>query len=251
MPKVSVIISTYNDAVLLPKALDSVLAQSFSDFELLVFNDASTDATAQILADYQKKDARVIPTTNKTRLGLTANLNAGLQAGVGRYVARLDSDDEWVDSKKLQKQLDFLEQNPKFGLVGTWAEFVGMDNKKLYDFKPPLIDAKIRKQLLLRNCFVHSSIMAQRQLLLQAGGYSPIEQYVEDYGLWLRVGHVSNLANLPEIMVRYRVNPLGITRTKNLAQAKAAFALIKTQKNNYPGFFQAAIKWTLKILITR
>jgi glycosyltransferase involved in cell wall biosynthesis len=249
MPKISVIISTYNDAALLPKAIDSVLAQSFGDFELLVFNDASTDNTELILKDYQKKDSRIIITGNKITLGLTANLNAGIHQAMGEYIARIDSDDEWIGTNKLQKQLDFLEANPKVGLVGTWAEFTAMDGKKLYDFKPPTEDARIRKQLLLRNCFVHSSIMARRSLVIQAGSYSPIEQYVEDYGLWLRLGRVSGLANLPQIMVRYRVNPSGITRTKNLAQAKAALSLIKRQKNNYPGFLKAWVKWIVQIFI--
>jgi len=132
MPKISVIISTYNDAALLPKAIDSVLAQSFGDFELLVFNDASTDNTELILKDYQKKDSRIIITGNKITLGLTANLNAGIHQAMGEYIARIDSDDEWIGTNKLQKQLDFLEANPKVGLVGTWAEFTAMDGKNCH-----------------------------------------------------------------------------------------------------------------------
>ena len=250
MLKVSVIMSTYNNAPLLAEAVESVLGQSFGDFEFLVFNDASTDNTEEILKEYQKKDSRVIITSNKSTLGLTANLNAGLSLATGEYIARIDSDDEWINKDKLQKQIDFLEANKKIGLVGTWAEFVGMDGKKVYDFKPPTEDAKIRKEFLLHNCFVHSSIVARKRLMIEAGSYNPNEQYVEDYGLWLRLGRVAQLANLPQIMVRYRVNPSGITRTKNLVQRKAAFALIKSQKHYYPGFLKAAIKWLVQILVT-
>lgn len=250
MPKVSVIISTYNDAAFLGEAVESVLGQSFDDFELLVVDDASTDNTKNILENYRLKDSRVVFWSNQTNLGLTKNLNAALAGAKGEYIARLDSDDLWSDKAKLQKQADFLNKNPDYCLVGTWAGVFGADNAKLYDLKYPATDLDIRKQLLRHNCFVHSGILARKANILAAGGYDTNRQYIEDYALWMKLGLSARLANLPEIMVRYRVNKSGVTQTKNKEQIKAALSLIKEYKGVYPQYTGALFKWSLQYILS-
>jgi glycosyltransferase involved in cell wall biosynthesis len=241
--------STYNDARFLPQALDSALGQSFGDFELLVVNDNSSDQTDAVLRAYQKKDARIIFWTNPVNLGLTENLNAGLKRASGEYIARLDSDDFWTNKNKLQKQVEFLDRNPDCCLVGTWAEVYGSGNKKLYDLKYPAEDLKIRRQLLRHNCFVHSSVLIRKANILAAGSYDPNWQYIEDYALWLKLGLKAKFANIPEIMVRYRVNYFGVTRTKNKQQIRAVLSLIKEYKSEYPQYTRALFKWTLQYYI--
>lgn len=250
MPKVSVIMSTFNDADYLPAAINSVLGQTFGDFELLITDDASTDATAEVLKKYQIRDNRITSWRNNNQLGLTANLNVMLAKVQGEFIARLDSDDEWIDSNKLKQQVEFLQNHPACALVGAWAEVVTDDGKKLYNFQPPAQDQSIKNQILWRNCFVHSSILARKQNITQAGGYDIKQTYIEDYALWLKLGLAGELANLPQVMVRYRVNQKGVTQSKNLEQIKGALALIGAYKKRYPGFVKAKVKWLFQYLFT-
>jgi glycosyltransferase involved in cell wall biosynthesis len=242
--------STYNDAQFLPQALNSALGQGFSDWELLVVNDASSDDTEKILQDYRSRDARINFWTNPSQKGLIANLNFALVKAQGELVARLDSDDSWLDTNKLQKQLDFLNRNPEYCMVGAWAEVIGQDGKKLYNFMPPGQDQDIRKEILSHNCFVHSAILARKKNIIEAGGYDPEQKYVEDYALWLKMGTAAKFANLPEILVQYRINSAGITQTKNIQQISAALALVEAFKTRYPGQFKAKIKWRLQRLLS-
>jgi glycosyltransferase involved in cell wall biosynthesis len=251
MPKVSVIMSTYNDAKFLPQSVESVLGQSFGDFEFLIVDDASPDNTKSILERYGQKDSRIIHWTNQTNLGLTKNLNTAIQKARGEYIARLDSDDAWSDANKLKKQIDFLEQNRDYCLVGSWAEAFSDDTKKRFTIRYPASDSQIRGQLLWHNCFVHSSIMARKQNILTAGGYDLNQQYIEDYALWLRLGLESKFANLPEIMVRYRINSVGITRKKNQEQIRNILPLIKSYKGKYKQYGAAVIKWHLQYLLSK
>lgn len=241
---------TYNNAAFLPAALESVLRQSFGDWELLVINDASSDNTDDILEIFKNKDRRIFVWNNQANRGLTRNLNFALGKAKGQYIARLDSDDIWSDNRKLQKQADFLNHNPGCCLVGSWAEAFGADNKKSFAIKYPTADREIRGQLLLRNCFVHSSILARKASLLAAGGYDLKWQYIEDYALWMKLGLSGSLANLPEIMVRYRLNNVGITRTKNSGQIRNVLSLIKQYGSSYPGYKMSVCKWYLQYALS-
>ena len=149
MPKVTIIMSSYNNAVYLPDALESALGQSFNDWELLVVNDNSSDGTKDILETYKNKDSRIIIWTNQTNQGLTKNLNTALDKAQGEYIARLDSDDIWSDKQKLEKQVDFLNKNPNCCLVGTWAQAFGGKGKKLFTIS----QAPIRKSAA-NYCFI-------------------------------------------------------------------------------------------------
>lgn len=250
MPKISVLMSTFNDAKFLSESVSSIIGQSFGDWELLIINDASNDNTETILNDYHNRDVRINFWTNSSQKGLVANLNFALAKASGEFIARLDSDDLWSDKNKLQKQLDFLNDRPEYCMVGGWAEVVGLDNKELYKFTPPAQDENIRKEILSHNCFVHSSILAKKKNILDAGGYNPEQKYVEDYALWLKMGLAAKFANLPEVLVRYRVNPGGITQTKNSSQISSALALVNAYKTAYPGAFKAKLKWRLQELFS-
>ena len=249
MPKVSIILPVHNAEATLPAAISSVLRQDFLDWELLIIDDGSTDGSKSLIEDRLPQEPRIKLITNNQNLGLVATLNKGLGAAMGEYVARIDADDEWVLKNKLKGQVEFLENNPKVGLVGTWAQVVAPDNRPLYQFKPPAKDHFIRKQILSHNCFVHSSILASRNLIMQAGGYSSQELHVEDYGLWLRMGKLSQLANLPQIMVSYRANPAGVTQQNNRAQVAAALKLISEHRKDYPNYLFAVLKWRLQKIL--
>lgn len=250
VPKVSIIMSTYNNAAFLPGAFESVLGQSFAAWELLVINDNSSDSTKDILETFKNRDGRIIIWSNQANQGLTKNLNSGLSRATGDYIARIDSDDVWSDPHKLQKQVDFLNENPSYGLVGSWAEAFASGNKKSFTLRYPTVDNKIREELLLHNCFVHSSILARKANILAVGGYDLNWQYIEDYALWMKLGLGAKFANLPEIMVRYRVSSHGITGTKNKEQIRNALSLIKRYKRNYPRFYAGFFKWSLQYVLS-
>jgi hypothetical protein len=150
----------------------------------------------------------------------------------------------------LEKQVDFLNANSNFALVGTWARVCSADGKKLYDFKPPKDDLGIRKEILVHNCFMHSSILVKKDALKNAGGYNPNQKHMEDYSLWLNLGKLHKFGNIPEIMLSYRVNRFGITQTKNKEQIKSVLNLIKEYKNIYPGYYKALFKWSLQYVLS-
>lgn len=249
MPKVSIILPVHNGGNSLKQAIGSVLAQDFLDWELIVINDGSSDNSWEVVQGFQK-DPRIKLLNHFKNLGLIQSLNDGLQVASGEYLARIDSDDLWTDSSKLSKQVDFLDSHPEVGLLGSWARCVDQKGKKLFQIKPPEKDGDVRKQILLHNCFVHSSILARIKLLRNFGGYSANDSHIEDYSLWLQLGKVARFWNLPEIMVNYRLNLTGITQTKNLQQIRAVLRLIRQYRHNYPNFFRAWLKWTAQLIIT-
>lgn len=246
MPKVSIILPVYNGAQYLEQAMASVIKQSFLDFELIAINDGSSDNSAGILEQWRQKDPRIKIINHTQNLALVATLNEGLAAANGMFIARIDCDDTWNSGTKLQKQVDFLEKHQDYALVGTWAEMIDGNGMFAYNFTPPSEDSQIRRQLLWHNCFVHSSILARKDVMLKAGGYSPKQRYLEDYGLWLRMGLIAKLANIPEVLVRYRLSSGGVTQTHNKEQIRAALALVREFKNKYPGFLRAWLKWNLQ-----
>lgn len=239
----------YNDAVHVQKAVESVLAQSFFDFEFVIINDCSTDNSGAIIQDYARKDPRIIYLVNNENRGVTDSLNRGLEAAQGEYIARIDSDDYWVDADKLKKQVNWLNENKNGGLCGTFAEAINEDGGHLFEIIYPVKNDEIKKQMLRRNCFVHSSVMFRKDLAARCGFYSAVEKYVEDYGLWLRIGEIAELANLPEICLAYRINRSGITQKYNTAQIKANLRLIYQHRIFYPNFFLGWIRWTTRLVL--
>lgn len=112
--------STYNDGTFISECIDSVINQDYQDFEFIIINDASTDDTDELIKSYS--DERIVYVKNDSNKGLVRNLNKGLELAKGEYVARIDSDDKWLDTAKIMSQVDFLEANPDYGLVGSSAK---------------------------------------------------------------------------------------------------------------------------------
>jgi glycosyltransferase involved in cell wall biosynthesis len=211
MTLVSVILPVRNGAADLPKAIDTILAQTFTDFELIVVNDGSTDGTAAVLDAIRDPRVRVVHQENA---GLARALNCGISLARGRYIARQDHDD-WAKPTRLEKQVTFMEANPDCALLGTCAEiWVGDEpTQRVHDF--PAEDAALRFELLFHNPFVHSSVMMRRSALDAVGGYSTdrARQPPEDYELWSRLARRYKVANLPERLTIYREVPASASRT--------------------------------------
>lgn len=209
MPKVSVILPVYNGERYLAEAIDSILGQTYRNFELIIINDGSRDGSAQRLVEFD--DPRIVY-LEQENMGLAATLNRGLSLARGEFIARQDQDDISL-SDRFAKQVAFLEKNPDYGMVGTWAEiFSECEAKKRYHYHP-VDNLELKLHLHFRNPFVHSSMMLRKQTVHDAGCYTtdPARQPPEDYELWSRMARHANIANIPQVLVRYREVETGMS----------------------------------------
>lgn len=244
--KISVLMSVYNDAQYIRGAIESVLKQSFHNWEFIIMDDASIDDTSNIIRDYTKKDKRLKYYKFQTNKGVPTCLNRGIKLSCGDFIARIDSDDLWLDSHKLQKQINFVEDHPDCGLVGTWTKVIDENDKDLYDLKYPTDDSIIRVQMLKHNCFISSSVLIRKKIAIKVGLYGITSRPAEDYGLWLKLGTVSQLFNIPEYMTGYRINPSGISQSTYKEQIHTSLRVIKENMKFYPHYNEAFILWNLR-----
>jgi glycosyltransferase involved in cell wall biosynthesis len=202
-PAVSVLLAVWNGAPQVREAVLSVVSQTRADFELIVVDDDSTDATPEILASFRDSRLSVV---RRARGGLTSALNAAIRLAQAPLVARLDADDIALPDR-LERQLAFLAAHSDVGLVGTAAREVDAAGREVAIVRPPADDAGIRRALIRRNPFVHSSIVMRRAAVEQAGGYDEAFPVAQDYDLWMRMSRVTRMANLQEPLVVRRLRP--------------------------------------------
>ena len=237
--KASIILPTFNRAHILPKAINSVLNQSFKDFELLIIDDGSTDGTEEIVKGFN--DKRIKYFKNKENLGIQKSLNIGLKMAQGKYIARIDDDVEWVDKDKLKRQVEFLDNNPDYFLVGTQAI---LERKKVVIHTNfPETDAAIREKLLFKNCFFHPSVVFLKEAALKVGGYdeTPASCHVEDYDLWLKIGTIGKFYNFSTFSVKTTFLETQISVRYLREQLKKNIYLIKKYRRFYPHYSKALI----------
>lgn len=242
---ITIIIATFNRSDLIEKAVNSVLDQSFLNWELLILDDNSTDDTGVVISHYLK-DSRIKYIKNPKRLGVSGNRNLGLRIARGEYIAILDSDDVWLDKTKLMKQYEILIKNNDVGLVGTFAIKRYPDGKEKYTTQnsDSLI---IRNNMLMKNQFIHSSVMYKKNLAID--GYDESLGLAEDWDLYLRIGQKSKLLNIPEYLTQYFVNPDGESVRKKIKMALIVDKLIQKYKSQYPNYFLARIKSYIRIFL--
>lgn len=209
-PKVTVLMSVYNGERFLSGALESILAQTWTDFEFLIINDGSTDGSREIILSYDDPRMRLVD--NPTNIGLTKSLNRGLELAQGSLIARQDQDDLSCPAR-LGKQVDFLNNHPEVALLGTRASLIDEWGRRVHN---PLTRRAttlrgIEWQFMVYNPFVHSSVMFRREVIwTKLGGYDESLER-QDYELWSRVAVACGVANLPEELVKFRIHPDSIT----------------------------------------
>jgi len=201
VPAVSVVMAVRDGATCIAAAVGSVLGQTDGDLELIVVDDGSTDATADLLAEIRDPRLRVIW---QPAAGLTRALNHGLSLARAELIARLDADDVALP-ERLARQRVFLTAYPDVGVLGTAAREVDAAGVPVGDVRPPRDDAAIRRALIRTNPFVHSSVMARRALLASVGGYDARVAVAQDYELWMRLAGLTRLANLEDVLVVRRL----------------------------------------------
>ncbi len=232
-PLVSVILSTRNRAATLGHAIDSVFQQTHDRVELVVVDDASDDETPRLLAE-RSDDVRLRCLRNEENRGLPASLNRGIALARGSYIARIDDDDHWTDPGKLAAQLAWMEAHPEGVLVGT--AYVDEWGRKTVN---PLSDRDIRRQMLMRCPFCHSSVLMRAEAVAQAGGYDATLPYAEDWELWMRLGRLGELGNLDRVtLVKARGDD---TLSERYFQRQLAMAsrFAAQHADGYPRAFRA------------
>lgn len=219
-PVVSVLMPAYNAAAYLAAAVESLLGQSFGDFELIVVDDGSTDATDEVLAGI--RDPRVVVHRQPENRGLVAALNLALVMARGRYIARQDADDLSLP-QRLAAQVEELDRRADLVLLGTAYQVIDSDCEVTACHRPPASDTEIRWQMLFHNAFAHSSVMIRRSAL-EAGGLRYEESRVpaEDYFLWSRLLELGRAGNLTEPMIQRRIHPHQISELRSDHQQEQA-----------------------------
>lgn len=202
-PIVSVIMAVYNGEPWIAEAIDSILGQTLTDFELIVVDDGSTDDTVRILG--QRGDRR-ITVLRQERGGQTAALNRGLRVARAPLLARLDADDVALPDR-LERQVAFLAADPDIGLLGTGCREIAPSGLVVRTVRPPADDATLRRRLIRANPFIHSSVMFRRSVVEATGVYDESFAVAQDYDLWLRMSGVTRMATVPEPLVLRRLAP--------------------------------------------
>lgn len=208
-PKISVVMPAYNAGRFIGEAIDSILRQTYDQFELIIINDGSVDDTAEIVRSFA--DARIRFTDKTRNSGLVAVRNLGMLLANGKYIALLDADDV-AYPERFFKQVDFLENNPEVAMIGSNMEIIDENGRLLKTIRYPATSARIPSELLFGNYFAQSAMMIRRDSL-------PTEMYrnfpgVEDYDLWIRIADTGKVWNLQETLVKYRTHDSGITQRK-------------------------------------
>ncbi len=207
-PLVTVLLPAYNAEDYINDSVDSVLQQTFTDFELLVINDGSTDRTGELLEAYNDERMTVVHQEN---MGLVKTLNKGIGLAKGKYIARFDADDICYPDR-FKKQIDFLTQNPEYIIVGGDADYTDEHNNFIFRFYiGQYEDEEIRATGFKHCSFVHSSVMVLKQALIDAGGYNERAITFEDHLLWRKISEFGKLKNIKEPLIRVRFNPASVT----------------------------------------
>lgn len=208
-PRVSVIIPAYNASETIREAIKSIQDQTFSDFEILVVDDASTDETAKIIEDIRSTDERVVLISNKYEKGIVGALNSGIESARGEFLARMDHDDLALP-QRFEKQVQYLTVNKNVGVVGSWVELFGKYNGVVWKFPD---DSDILKiTLLFYGALTHPSVMIRKQVLIDHNiKYDFAYQWTEDFDFFNNLAKVTDFGVVPEILLRYRTHEKNVS----------------------------------------
>ena len=204
LPLISVLMPVFNCRQTVAEAIESVLAQTLGDFELIAIDDGSTDDSARVISEIAARDARVRVIRQQNR-GVGAALNAALDLARGKFVARMDADDRTMPDR-FARQVAFLDEHPEVAVVGGWHRTFGGAENRVVEF--PTDPARLKATLLFRNAISHPTVMMRREELLANGWrYQNRPRFPEDYDLWVTIAQRRQLANLPVVLLDYRIWP--------------------------------------------
>lgn len=236
MPTLSVIMSVYNEPIAwIQQAVDSILNQSFSDFEfIVVLDNPNGNEQISLLEHYQKANSRIILLYNTENIGLAASLNRAIKTSSGRYIARMDADDIAM-SERFQRQLDYLNQHQDIQVCGTWAKRFGNLPRLSYKkFKFPVSPEETRIFSLFASPLVHPSVMARAEVMKKYM-YNSEQRKAQDYDLWCRlICNDINVVSLPLYLMKYRVTAKSLVK-ENLSKQEDVARTVRGCLLSYQG----------------
>jgi len=215
-PLVTVLMPVYNGEKYLKKSIESILNQTFKDFEFLVIDDGSTDKSVEIIKSFN--DTRIRLEHNKVNLGLIKTLNNGLVLSRGKYIARMDCDDISLP-KRLSAQVNFMEKHPEIGVCGSWVEVIGLEKKFINKY--PQKHEEARAYLLFNTPLAHPAVIIRKDVLERYHlKYDENYTHAEDYELWSRIIDHTKISNIPKVLLHYRMHPESVSKKNSSAQTE-------------------------------
>ncbi|HBE03003.1 MAG: hypothetical protein A2096_04770 [Spirochaetes bacterium GWF1_41_5] len=230
-PPVSIIMPVYNCGQYLTAAIESILKQKFTDFELLIIYDRSSDASDEIIDKYHKQDSRLRIHENRG-LGIISALNCGLDLAAGEFIARMDADDISLP-ERINSQYNLMKKNPECILCGTWYKYINEEDKVLSEIPLPEHDSEIKTLLAVSAVFAHGSVMFRRSALGNLRYSEAKPNFAEDYRLWTELAFRGRLAVIPEYLYHYREYSASLSQrvSRELASDTAAAGMEYLSKN--------------------
>lgn len=241
-PRISVVMPVYNAERYIAQAVESILTQTIADFEFLVFDDGSTDRSLQILLTYADRDNRM-RVFGKSHCGYVPWLNEGMQISRGKYIARMDADDVSLPDR-FASQVRYMEEHRDCVAIGSNVLVINSSDEPLGVLRQET-DPKTIERLLLegvKGVIIHPASLLRRETVLAIGGYREQFEPIEDLDLWLRLAEKGQLANLPQVLFKYRLNPLGVTSVHFRRQQRYAESITneaRRRRGLQPGAFRA------------
>ncbi len=223
-PKISVIMPAYNSEQFIAEAIDSILKQTFQDFEFIIINDGSTDNTVNIIKSFN--DDRIVFINNSENNGIAIALNQGLKIAKGQYIARMDSDDIALPNR-FEKQVSYMDKHPDVGVLGTQFEFFGEENRITANTE------ELNVLELFGSCNIgHPTVMIRKELFDKFNlRYNDEYKYCEDYELWSRMLKVTKIVNLPDVLLRYRWHKNNVSFKEKKIQLKNTYRVKQNLAN--------------------
>ena len=245
-PLVSVNICTHNRKDLISKSIKSVFEQDYQNIEIII-SDNGDDETekliSSIISENPNWSSKIHYFKNDTK-GISENRNFALEKSSGKYIAVLDSDDYWILPEKISRQIEFLEENTDYVMIGTNADIVNSKDEKIGEIKNHTLHEKIIYNFLLKNQFVHSSVVFKKKALKE---YNESLFIWEDYEAFLKISRENKVANLPQQMTAYKKHSGNISRSKKMKGVLTLRKIIKKNKEHYPNYFKARFKNIIRL----
>lgn len=227
----------FNNGEYLNESIESIVLQSYKNFEFIIVDDASCDTSPEILSQWAAKDPRLKVITNKENMGLTKSLNKAIGAARGEYIARQDGDDISLP-ERFEKQIEFFQKYPEITIAGTFGYIIDKQGAILGKEVLPASSEEIKRDFIKRNPLMHTSVMIKKEILDGVGGYDETFKTSQDYELWSRILRIAKGGNVPLFLVkkRYHLNMISIKKDRDqlintiLVQKKAI------HRGDYPAF---------------
>ena len=222
-PIVSVIMPVYNAEAYLKKAIESILFQTYQNIEFIIIDDCSVDDSKKIISEFE--DSRIKIILNNNNLGISASLNKGINASIGKYIARMDADDISLP-ERIKTQVKYMEKHPKIGLVGTGYYLSDEKGKRKKKYIYPSENFDLRWRLLSGPIFPHPTVMIRKKILMSKKlKYNENLKWAQDYELWTKLLRHTNATNLNKALIEYRQHPHAVSYSKIMIQNNTRYSI--------------------------